>query len=299
MTVRRYLIVALALFGAGCPSGDGGGAAADLAAAGGDDMAISSSGSHDLATPTAPNGGTMEVIGTPSSWSGAASFYTGMPPTTTPNCTYTTAGACTASHCTIGSADGGTPASYTLVSAGNVAVTVGAMAPIAFTAQPGNYYLAPGSMTQPLFTGGDVLTFTTSGAVAPAASITVQAPAQPTLTTPSQPPPYTISRTSDFAFAWTGGGPGRLTVLVQTNPGSVTPGTPFGAVSCNFAVSDGSGTIPSAALALLPAGSATVMLGVSSQTVSVVGDWALTAAVGTYPKLPAGQTISGGQATIN
>jgi hypothetical protein len=295
----QRVLVALALFAAGCPAHDDGGGQPDLAAASADDMATSSSGAHDLATPAAPNGGTMEVISTPASWSGAASFYTGTVPTTSPNCSYLTAGACTAAHCTIGTTDGGTGATYSVVGAGSVAVSVGAMAPNAFTMQPGNYYLASGSTTQPLFTGGEMLTFTTSGAVAPASTTTVQAPAPPTLTTPSQAPPYTISRASDFAFAWSGGGPGVFTVTVQTNPSSVSPGTPFGSVRCTFALSDGGGLIPSAALAQLPTGSAMVSFGVSNQTVNVVGDWALTAAAATYPKNGAGQATAGGQATIN
>ncbi|HEX6836864.1 MAG TPA: hypothetical protein VF334_09845 [Polyangia bacterium] len=289
--------VALALFAAGCPANDGG--SGDLAAGGGDDMAMSSSGSPDLYAPSEPNGATMEVLGTPSSWSGAASFYTGTVQRMSPQCSYTLVGQCSAAHCTIGTADGGTVAPYKLVSAGDVAVTVGAMAPIAFTVQPGNYYLAPGSMTQPLFAGGEMITFSTSGAVAPASSTTVQAPVPPTLTTPSQAPPYTISRASDFPFAWTGGGPGQLTVAVQTNPSSIDPGTPFGSVRCTFAISDGSGVIPSAALAVLPTGSATLTIGVSNQAVNVIGDWALTAVVGTYPKTPGGPPTAGGQATIN
>jgi hypothetical protein len=296
----RRMIVAFVLVTAGCPAhDDGSGGAADLAASAGDDMATSS-GAHDLATPTEPNGGTISVQSTPMSWSGAASFYTGMPPTTAPNCTYTTAGACTASHCIIGTDDGGAPpATYSLVSAGDLAVTVGAAAPIAFALQPGGYYLAPGSNAQPLFAGGEMITFTTSGAVAPASSTTVQAPSPPTLTAPSQVPPYTITRTSDFAFAWSGGGPGMLRVFVQTNPSSIAPGTPIGTVLCLFPLGDGAGTIPSAALAVLPAGNGMMTFGATNQTVNVVGDYALTAAVGTFPKTPAGQPIAGGQATIN
>lgn len=296
----RRICLALTFFVAGCPAPDNGTAPPDLTAPSGDDMATATSGTPDLATPTAPNGGTMEVISTPVSWSGGASFYTGMVPTTSPQCTYTSVGACTAAHCTIATADGGTTsAPYTLVSAGDVAVAVGSMAPIAFAAQPGNFYVAPGSNAQPLFSGGETLTFTTSGSVAPASTTTVQAPAPPTLTTPAQAPPYTLSRASDFPFAWTGGGPGLFAVSVQTNPGSITPGTPFGSVRCSFAISDGSGVIPSAALSVLPAGSAMVSFGVSNQAVNVLGDWALTATAVTYPKTPAGQPIGGGQATIN
>jgi hypothetical protein len=292
--------LAFAFFVAGCPGPDNGTAQPDLTAPSGDDMATATSSAPDLATPTAPNGGTLEVISTPMSWSGAASFYTGMVPTTSPQCTYTSVGACTAAHCTVGTDDGGTTsAPYTVVSAGNVAVTVGSMAPIAFAVQPGNFYLAPGSNAQPLFNGGETLTFTTSGSVAPASTTTVQAPTPPTLTAPAQAPPYTLSRASDFPFAWTGGGPGVLTVSVQTNPSSITPGTPFGMVRCTFVISDGSGVIPSAALSILPTGSAMVGFGVSNQTVNVIGDWALTATAGTYPKTPAGQPIGGGQATIN
>lgn len=294
----QRLLVALVVLIAGCPAQDHGGGPSDLAVASGDDMATSS-GASDLATPTAANGAAMEVISTPMSWSGAASFYTGTVPTTSPECSYTTVGACLASHCIIGGADGGTPATYSVVSAGDVAVSVGTTAPIAFAVQPGGYYLAPGSNAQPLFAGGETLTFTTTGSVAPASTTTVQAPTPPTLTMPAQAPPYTISRASDFSFAWTGAGPGVFMVNIQTNPSSVTPGTPFGGVRCTFAISDGGGVVPSAALAVLPTGSATVAFGVSNQTVNVIGDWALTAVAATYPKNTSGQAVGGGQATIN
>ncbi|HEY2743927.1 MAG TPA: hypothetical protein VGL86_04875 [Polyangia bacterium] len=295
----RRAFVAVLLFVVGCPSGDDGGRSKDLAAIAGDDMETSS-GALDLAVPTAPNGGTMEVLSTPMSWSGGASFYTGMPATTSPECSYTSVGACTAAQCTIGTADGGTAApTSTLVSAGDVAVAVGSMAPIAFAVEPGDYYLAPGSNAQALFNGGEVITFTASGAVAPASSTMVQAPSPPTLTMPSQPPLYTISRSSDFAFAWTGGGPGQFVVAVQTSPSSIAPGTQFGSVSCTFAVSAGSGAIPSAALAVLPAGNAMLTFAVANQAINVVGDWAFTARVGTYLETTGGQPIAGGQATIN
>jgi len=294
------VFVALMFLSVGCPARDeSSGSAADLSVTAADDMATASSGPYDFATPTAANGGTMEVLSSPVSWSGAASFYTGTVPTMSPQCTYSTVGACIAAHCTIGTADGGTAATYSLVSAGDVAVTVGTAAPVAFAVQPGGYYVAPGSSTQPLFAGGEMITFSTSGAVAPASSTTVQAPAPPTLTVPSQSPPYTISRSSDFAFAWTGGGPGQFTVSVQTNPGSIAPGTPYGSVRCVFALGDGSGVIPSAALAVLPTGSAMVAFGVSNRAINVVGNWALTATAGTYPKTTGGQPIAGGQATVN
>jgi hypothetical protein len=191
----------------------------------------------------------------------------------------------------------GGQAGYMLVSAGTVTVTGGATTPVTLAIQQGSYYIATG--TTALFNGGETLVFATSGATAPASTTTLVAPTPPTLTTPGPLTSYTLSRAADYPFVWTGVGPGTLEVVLQINPGSLTPGTKYGGVRCSFRLVDGSGMIPSAALSLLPAGNGQLNFGAANVGRTIVGDWLMQATAGTYPKSSAGTQFAGGTAVLN
>jgi hypothetical protein len=102
----------------------------------------------------------------------------------------------------------------------------------------------------PIFAGGDGLTVTAAGGEVPAFSSQLTAPSSPTLTSPSGNSQIPVSRSQDLPFAWSGGGSGQLRLQIQVMPAM---GSPSG-LDCSWPVGDGSGTIPAAALQMMPKG---------------------------------------------
>ena len=295
------LLLLLAL--AGCPSSNGGsdgGGGADLAVATVDDMATSGGSPFDLLP--AANTGTITVSSANSAmqkgYNAGASFVMGVLPQS-PACVLSYTSHCVASDCTIQSADAGSPPNTsTLVSGGTLTIT-GGTTPLSI--MPMNGYYQMGSSTQALFSGGETLTVANSGAVAPASSTTLVAPSPPTVTTPMAVAgmTYTITRSNGFDLAWSGGGPGDVSILIQTNASSTQPGTKFGSVRCTFSVGDGHGTVPAAALAVLPTGPASFLLNVIDTASINVNDWLMNVSAYTSVLAPNGDPFVGGQATVN
>jgi len=157
-------------------------------------------------------------------------------------------------------------------SAGTVTVT-GAALPVSIP--PGTNGVYPGfQATQALFNGGEMVTVAASGAEVPAFTKTVTVPGKPTITSPAKPPsgsPYLmITRASGFAVTWTGGGSGKLFVALFGGANQSTR------VNCKFDASAGSGTVPAAALMMLPAGQGGFAMAAISDTSVVAGDWGVT-----------------------
>jgi hypothetical protein len=131
----------------------------------------------------------------------------------------------------------------------------------------------------PMFAGGEALTVSAAGGEVPAFSGQVTAPAQPTVTAPAMPNgTATISRSKDLSFTWTGGS-GQLHFVMTVQPAM---GAPSG-LDCSWGVGDGSGTIPAAALQMMPAGSGQGTLSVASTSSLMAGSWTVQIASTTAP----------------
>ena len=136
----------------------------------------------------------------------------------------------------------------------------------------------------PIFSGGEALMVTAAGGEVPAFSAQVTAPSQPTVTAPVMANgTLTVSRAQDLKFAWSGGS-GLLRFQMQVQP---SMGSPSG-LDCSWSAADGSGTIPSAALQMMPKGNGQGTLSVIASSSLVAGDWTVQVAATTSPIHPDG-----------
>jgi len=176
------------------------------------------------------------------------------------------------------------------VSAGQIDAT-GATVPIRLVPKPDATYpmLADFMADAPWLVGGETIDVTAAGATVPAFHGTVTAPNRLTITAPAMPTAGTmlaVNRASGFAASWTGGGAGKLEIYLSS--GSTT-------LACELDASAGSGTVPAATLAMLPAGTGSfAMSSISSHEVDT-GDWAIQL-VGYYNAVwqSGGAVVSGG-----
>jgi hypothetical protein len=170
-----------------------------------------------------------------------------------------TIGACEIAQCLT--------ASPPLVSAGTVTIT-GASQPITLTPDAMGQY-APMMVPTPLFTGGEMVTFSGTGATAPAFSKAIKTPSKVTITQPAKPAPYlVVDRTRDFTVTWTGGGAGKVQVALNSS-------TADRRLFCRFDASAGSGKLPTAALAMFAAGDGGYAMAAVTIDEAVVGDWGI------------------------
>jgi hypothetical protein len=153
----------------------------------------------------------------------------------------------------------GLPAPQTFASAGTVTI-LGLTQPVTMAPMVDKTYTVY-SAQQALFAGGETINISAPGADAPAFTIAVTAPTRATITSPAKPAAggLTIDRTQDFTATWTGGGVGKVYLYVSGPSGSNAT------IACGFAASAGTGSVPAAALAMLPAG----MGAFTSTTISV------------------------------
>lgn len=179
-------------------------------------------------------------------------------------CTSQTIGPCIISQCMLST----TNPMY--VSGGVVTVTglsqAVSMTPSTIT----NMYLPDNSASA--FVGGEMVHIQGGGATAPAFTLSFTAPGLASITAPARPAgtnPLVINRAQDLAVTWTGGGASDMDFVL----GSMNGSNPGPTLNCSFPASAGSGTIPAAALAMLPAGSGT--FGAATEVVKNVdiGDW--------------------------
>jgi hypothetical protein len=162
---------------------------------------------------------------------------------TTYTCAQNIVGPCTVYVCPTT-----TPPAPTYASAGTVSVT-GLAQPVSLTPQANKMYTAFTSQAT-LFSGGETITITGAGADVPAFSIGITGPGRATITQPAKPSgTFTINRAQDFTVRWSGGGAGKVFVYVSGPSGSGA------SLNCGFDASAGMGSVPAAALGMLPAGS--------------------------------------------
>jgi hypothetical protein len=159
-------------------------------------------------------------------------------------------------------------------SAGAITVTGGAF-PLALTPAAGGTY-ADDDENAALWTGGGQrLTMTAQGAVAPAFSRSLVAPASVSLVAPSvvEGPgldTLTVLRNQDLSFSWTGGTVGNVTLTLFSLISEDV------SASCTFPVSSGAGTMPASLLAHFPPDpDATFFMEVTSETTFVRDGWSI------------------------
>jgi len=257
-----------------------------------------SGGTNDSGTTTPTKGGGVyltsyayTVANTPvAGMSASAGFYSSYG-SASGSCTTTTDGACTISVCTTGGGDAGGAA--VAASAGTIQVTGGSK-PVQLVPSGTTYTAVTGQTT--LWSGGEQLEAVGGGAEVPAFDLKVTAPGYVTVTTPTWPAAggkVPITRAQPFAVAWTGGGAGNVVVGISGIAGAQST-----SLSCSFAPSGGSGTVPASALAKLPASptSASVSINASNATETVVSGWSLRVTAMTFAKTSTG--VASATATI-
>jgi hypothetical protein len=159
------------------------------------------------------------------------------------------------------------PAPTTYASGGTVTIS-GLSQAVTMAPSVGKTY-TPYTAQQALYAGGETINISAPGADAPAFTVAVTTPTRATITSPAKPAggALIIDRTQDLVASWTGGGAGKVYLYVTG------PATSSSNIVCRFEASAGTGSIPSAALAMLPAG----MGSFTSTSVSVdtvdKGDW--------------------------
>lgn len=139
-----------------------------------------------------------------------------------------------------------------------------------------------------LFMGGETLTYSAQGADIPAFTKTLTAPARATITSPAKPSTsLAVSRTQDLTVTWTGGAGGKVQVALI---GATIAST----LLCRFEASAGTGTIPAAALAMLPAGNGGFAMASIADTEQDTGDWAIDVSAYFNAVWPDDSIVSGG-----
>lgn len=215
----------------------------------------------------------------------------------TPGCTIETIGACMLFACTtVGDAGTTKPAALTV----GTITTTGPGIPAPITMTPNGDAYPPAVGNNPLFIGGDTLTFAAAGgngiaafsttAVAPPVGLSIASPIV------SNGGSVIVNRANDFVVTWgIGAQPGVGKVTVQL--GSVGAGGQAKSLSCSFDVAPLSGTIPSATLGRLEAGTGSLTFGVSSVTQRVVSDLLVQITLGT-PAAANGEELAFVNATV-
>ncbi len=238
----RILVWCLALAVCAC-SGD------DDGSSNGGDGGTGSNGGDDAGVPA--NSGYVSVTsldivsGTTAIKSGSAVASFTITQSNATSCTQHAFGACTVFVCPTS----GTGTS-TYHSAGTVSIA-GLNQQVTLTPQADNMYTVYSVQDQTLIDGGETVTVSGAGAEVPDFSLSFTAPSRATITSPAQPAMNTslaINRAQDLSVAWSGGGVGKVYVYVAGAQGTGT------SVNCGFDASAGSGKVPTAALAMLPAG---------------------------------------------
>lgn len=126
-------------------------------------------------------------------------------------------------------------------------------------------------MTASLYDGGEALTFSASGATAPAFSTKLTAPSLLHVTSPAVPSNgerMPMSRSKDFVVQWAKTGVGDVVVALGPVSGYVT-------ITCRFARDEGSGVVPKAAMAKLSSGDGSLSVNTESAVVVHEGDWTI------------------------
>jgi hypothetical protein len=178
------------------------------------------------------------------------------------------------------------------VSAGAITISGGAGQPISLVPDASNRY-SPFSMPAELFPAGQTINLAASGATAPAYTASVTMPGQVTITSPAKPAgSLAVTRSQDFTITWSSQMTDIVEVSASSNPDPNTE------LVCAFPAAAGSGTVPAALLAMLPAGMGGMSVTSWETVQNRVNDWSLFFSVFRTGLWPDGTTASI-QATYN
>jgi hypothetical protein len=152
-----------------------------------------------------------------------------------------------------------------------------------------NHYLGYTQQT-PLWSGAESLTITANGGEVPAFTQNLNAPGPVTITAPvptNSTGDVAVSASQDLVMTWTGG-LGTVQLLMV----SEFPGTDVN-VQCRFPASDGTGTVPQAALAAVNVGPVDYAIGSIDDAEVIAGDWTVDVVAGFDATWPDGDSAIG------
>lgn len=189
------------------------------------------------------------------------------------SCTTTEQGSCSLVDCLTpaGTPDAGATPLY--VSAGTISIG-GTLSPVVLSpASDGSYSPVTGQAL--LFTQGATLTVQASGATVPAFSTTLVGVGVISVTSPTTSPgvALAVDRSVPFSTTWSGSSVGDVSISLSRSE-TTGPSTHSVIVTCTYAASVGSGSVPATLLGQIPAGSngALVIYGGARKSISA-GDW--------------------------
>jgi hypothetical protein len=147
----------------------------------------------------------------------------------------------------------GTIGTPTTTGGGTISITGGAQPVTLKPVTMSGMVLYPSfTAATPLWNGGESLTLAIAGDAVPAFSVTQVAPSRVTITQPpSSSGPLTIPHDRDFTIAWSGGSAGAVRFTLTFGASGPVAETQL---VCLFPSGPGQGTVPAAALAMLPHG---------------------------------------------
>ncbi len=199
-------------------------------------------------------------------------------------CQVTPVGPCSLLECLVPT---GTVLSSMGASAGAIAISGGA---VSLDLMPsGSNVYNQGDQLNPYFTGGDVVTMTAAGGTVPTFTSTLTAPDGVTLTSDFAGL-GTVPRSSDFVTTWsTGPTNGSVTIQIGSYVMDATGGTSR-SLDCEYDITAGTATVPTAALQLFPAGSANISIESVERQVQTVGDWEVSTRLEEFATYGGGQS---------
>lgn len=272
------LLVPLAACGGSSATTPDGGPTTDAGAS--DASPSDASSTADAAAPANVGFITLLSDTAPPHARASATFLTGGPAYL---CSEQPAGPCILYRCTPRPGAGTRPAPH----AGPIQLT-GLTQPLDFTPATDGTYPVSILQTTSLWTGGETLTASAPGATVPAFTTTVTTPRRITLSAPTLPTgDWLIDRAQPLALTWSGATTEDLIVtlgIITIDPVEL---------ECVFPASAGTGTLPAAALGLLPAGDAYYTIVSRTRRQVDVSDWRITLRTDTDAILPDARLVSG------
>jgi len=226
-----------------------------------------------------------------------ASFFDGPGYSYFKGCQHQVIGACQIQLCDFANGGDQMPPPGPVASAGTL--TVGGTTPtfsLEYNAGTMLYGAVPAVPTDKLlFKGGDTITFAAAGGDVPAFSDSLVAPTQLMVNAPAiAGGALSIDASKDLVFAWSGSSVGAISFNIRTTTAGDASPLAFSFVSCWFAASALTGTIPAAQLKKLTKTDATTtaLIGtdLSNTKEAIAGDYQVHLAVGGLATTADGKT---------
>ncbi len=202
-------------------------------------------------------------------------------------CTEQVHGSCIVSTCNFVAM----PNPYVQTSAGLVQLRVSGVTRASLQPNPDGTY-PPFNEPTGWWTGGEVLTMTSAGAVAPASSQQIGAPTSLHLTEPVIPANGIVvaPRANNLRVSWTGTSLG-VVQFAFAYPQTAT--RPFVQVACEFSPSAGTGVVPASAIAGVPSETGSFQAGTMMRAAQRFGTYSVTVLAHANGRRPSGEAYSG------